>query len=92
MDHKSYPAYKSLAGVWKFDRYVLVIDHVQGDPFAAPSSLHVEVAHKDAKFPAAYYGEDCVRIALQDYLVRYPSSLSSIISKPKGQERADFSQ
>ena len=70
VDHKSYPAYKSLAGVWKFDRYVLVIDHVQGDPFAAPSSLHVEVAHKDAKFPAAYYGEDCVRIALQDYLVR----------------------
>lgn len=70
VDHKSYPAYKSLAGAWKFDRYVLVIDHVQGDPFAAPSSLHVEVAHKDAKFPAAYYGEDCVRIALQDYLVR----------------------
>lgn len=70
IDHKGYPAYKSLAGVWKFDRYTLVIDHVQGDPFASPSSLHVEISHALAKFPAAYYREDCARIALQDLLVR----------------------
>ena len=73
VDHKSYPAYKSLAGAWKFDRYVLVIDHVQGDPFAAPSSLHVEIAHREAGFPEAYYGKECARIALQDYLVRQMS-------------------
>lgn len=70
IDHKSYPAYKSLAGAWKFDRYTLVIDHVQGDPFASPSSLHVEIPHTLARFPAAYYGKDCSRIALQDFLVR----------------------
>ena len=70
IDHKSYPAYKSLAGAWKFDRYTLVIDHVQGDPFASPSSLHVEIPHGLAKFPAAYYAKDCSRIALQDFLVR----------------------
>lgn len=70
IDHKGYPAYKSLAGSWKFDRYTLVIDHVQGDPFASPSSLHVEIPHTLAKFPAAYYAEDCGRIALQDFLVR----------------------
>ena len=73
LDHKSYPAYKSLAGAWKFDKYTLVIDHVQGDPFASPSSLHVEVAHGQAGFPQSYYGEDCGRIALQDYLVRQMS-------------------
>ena len=70
IDHKGYPAYKSLAGAWKFDRYTLVIDHVQGDPFASPSSLHVEIPHALAKFPEAYYQKDCSRIALQDYLVR----------------------
>ncbi len=70
IDHKGYPAYKSLAGVWKFDRYTLVIDHVQGDPFASPSSLHVEIPHTLARFPAAYYEKDCARTALQDYLVR----------------------
>jgi len=73
VDHKSYPAYKSLAGAWKFDRYTLVIDHVQGDPFASPSSLHVEIAHGDAKFPPAFYQKDCMRIALQDHLVRLMS-------------------
>ena len=54
-------------------QYTLVIDHVQGDPFASPSSLHVEIPHSLAKFPAQYYKEDCCRIALQDYLTRQVS-------------------
>ena len=37
IDRKSYPAYKSLAGSWSFGTYTLNIEHVQGDPFAAPS-------------------------------------------------------
>ena len=36
IDHKSYPAYKSLRGIYGFGPYALSIDHVQGDPFAAP--------------------------------------------------------
>ena len=34
---KSYPAYKSLKGFYQFEQYILSIDHIQGDPFAAPS-------------------------------------------------------
>ena len=41
IDHKSYPAYKSLRGSYRFADYVLSIDHVQGDPFAAPSHVRV---------------------------------------------------
>ena len=37
INHKSYPAYKSTRGAYQFPRYTLSIDHVQGDPFAAPS-------------------------------------------------------
>lgn len=70
VDHKSYPAYKSLAGCYQFPKFLLSIDHVQGDPFASPSSLHVEILHKTAGFPAAYYEKDCSRIALQDHLTR----------------------
>ena len=33
IDHKSYPAYKSLAGAYHFGSFMLSIDHVQGDPF-----------------------------------------------------------
>ncbi len=75
IDHKSYPAYKSLAGAYQFGSFMLSIDHVQGDPFASPSSLHVEISHKDAGFPASYYARDCSRIALQDFLKRKLSSL-----------------
>lgn len=70
IDHKGYPAYKSLAGSYRFPGYDLYIDHVQGDPFASPSSLHVEVGHERAGIPQHYYQKDCARIALQDYLTR----------------------
>lgn len=70
VDHKSYPAYKSLGGSWQFPLYTLVIDHVQGDPFASPSALHAEIPLARAGFPGEYYKKDCMRIALQDFLTR----------------------
>ena len=36
---KGYPAYKELRGTYQFPNYLLYIDHVQGDPFASPSSI-----------------------------------------------------
>lgn len=67
---KSYPAYKDLRGIYSFGDYTLSIDHVQGDPFSAPSSLSVKIPLKTAGFPAHYYKERHTRIALQDYLNR----------------------
>ncbi len=85
IDHKSYPAYKSLAGVYQFNNFYLSIDHVQGDPFASPSSLHVEIPHKVAAFPTAYYEKDCSRIALQDFLTRqFASQFEDYNFKAKG--------
>ncbi|MDD3253209.1 MAG: ABC-ATPase domain-containing protein [Lachnospiraceae bacterium] len=85
MDHKSYPAYKSLAGAYQFESYVLVIDHVQGDPFASPSSVHVELSHRQAGFPEEYYRRSCGRIALQDYLTRrFAAQMEAYNFKAKG--------
>lgn len=67
---KSYPAYKSLRGTYQFEKYILSIDHVQGDPFASPSHISVKIAHRDAKFPAEYYKDDITKITLCDYLTR----------------------
>lgn len=75
IDRKSYPAYKSLAGNYQFKNYVLFIDHVQGDPFASPSSLRVELLLKNVGFPVSFYEKSCARIALQDFLTRRLSSL-----------------
>ena len=70
IDHKSYPAYKSLAGSWSFGHYTLNIEHVQGDPFAAPSQLSVTMDSQTAGFPAGYWGTSWNRTALEDYLLR----------------------
>lgn len=70
IDRKSYPAYKGTKGVYRFGKYALGIDHVQGDPFAAPSSLHIEVSGKVAAFPEYFYDEKWKQIALEDYLIR----------------------
>lgn len=70
IDRRSYPAYKSLAGNWSFGKYILNIEHVQGDPFAAPSQLSVTVDSRTAGFPTACWEAPWNRTALEDYLLR----------------------
>lgn len=70
IDHRGYPAYKDLKGEYDFRDYILSIDHVQGDPFAAPSKLSVHVTAEKAKFPDEYYENYVNRITLQDHLTR----------------------
>ncbi len=70
IDRRSYPAYKSLAGSWSFGRYVLNIEHVQGDPFAAPSQLSVDVDARTAGYPAGCWESPWNRTALEDWLLR----------------------
>lgn len=70
IDHKGYPAYKELRDRYDFGEYILSIDHVQGDPFAAPSRVSVHVPMEKAAFPQEYYKECSRRITLQDHLTR----------------------
>lgn len=70
IDHRGYPAYKDLRGEYSFGEYILSIDHVQGDPFAAPSRISVKVGKERAGLPEAYYDTPYKRVTLQDYLTR----------------------
>ena len=71
IDHRGYPAYKDLKGQYDFGDYVLSIDHVQGDPFAAPSQLSIHMSGRQAGFPGQLYALPCQRVALQDALTRH---------------------
>lgn len=85
IDHKGYPAYKDTKGNWQFEGYVLSIDHVQGDPFAAPSKVSVYVPGKLAAFPTELYDQKHKRIALQDYLIRqFAKQVQAFTFKAKG--------
>lgn len=85
IDHRGYPAYKELKERYDFGNYILSIDHVQGDPFAAPSRLSVLVTGKQAGFPENYYDTYHKRITLQDHLTRlFAGRLSSGSMQAKG--------
>lgn len=85
IDHKGYPAYKGLKGSYQFAQYKLCIDHVQGDPFAAPSRVSVEIKGAKAGFPASYYANKHRRIALEDHLLRlFHKEIEQFNFKAKG--------
>lgn len=70
IDGRGYKAYKSLEGDYKFSNYVLHIDHVQGDPFAAPSRIRVSLNSNFNKIPEELFDTNNKRIAVCDFLTR----------------------
>ena len=70
IDRRGYPAYKDVCGQYDFGDFVLSIDHVQGDPFASPSSMSVRVPNEVLHIPAGLWDEAHRRTALEDVLLR----------------------
>ena len=70
IDGKGYKSYKMLEGQYDFNKYVLSIDHVQGDPFAAPSRVRIIMNQKVSQIPRELFDKDYKRIAVQDFLTR----------------------
>lgn len=78
LDGKGYKSYKSIAGRYHFSdtavTFDLVIDHVQGDPFALPSRISIFVAHAQAQLPDDLWqhapNTRIRRVALEDFLRR----------------------
>lgn len=69
IEGRPYPAYKDTRGTYAFGPFLLSIDHVQGDPFAAPSDVSVLV--KDPGFPAEILRTRQTRIAAEDRILRF---------------------
>lgn len=85
INRRSYPAYKELRGSYQFPGFQLNIDHVQGDPFASPSKLSIQVKKSQAGFPVETYDKHYKRIALQDYLTRqFGKAVSGYMFQAKG--------
>ena len=70
IDGKGYKAYKVLEGKYDFKKYVLSIDHVQGDPFASPSRVRVIIDNKVAQIPEELFDNKNKEIAVCDFLTR----------------------
>ena len=70
INRKSYPAYKSLKGIYQFPDYLLSIDHVQGDPFASPSHVSIYVSRKRAAFPEFCFSSSPAKVSFQRLIKR----------------------
>lgn len=70
LDGQGYGAYKSLKGTYDAGQLLLHIEHVQGDPFAAPSRFRIEVRAGSAGFPTWTRSTRDRRRAAADYLNR----------------------
>lgn len=70
LDGKGYGAYKSLAGTYSFPLYKLVFDHIQADPFAPPSTMHLIIDKKKTGIPDDLLNSRSQRIAVADFLQR----------------------
>ncbi|MFV9567689.1 ABC-ATPase domain-containing protein [Thermoanaerobacter mathranii] len=78
MDGKGYKAYKDLEGEYEFEKFILYIDHVQGDPFASPSRIRIRVPQNIADFEFSMYNNPSRQVALEDFLIR---SVFEVIKK-----------
>jgi predicted ABC-class ATPase len=70
IDGRGYKAYKEIAGEYRFDEMELFVDHVQGDPFAAPSKIRLRVGQKVARIPSSLFDTEVRRVAAQDFIGR----------------------
>ncbi|CAD5967592.1 putative protein MJ1628 [Planktothrix tepida] len=84
LDNRGYKAYKDILGTYEFPDFTLIIDYVQGDPFAAPSKFRVHISPNVAGFPSELYRTRSREIALRDYLIREFDHTAREISSHRG--------
>ncbi|MBN2489968.1 MAG: ABC-ATPase domain-containing protein [Planctomycetes bacterium] len=70
IDGRGYGAYRDIAGRFDFGEFILFIDHVQADPFAAPSRVRVNLPAGIAALPPELYADAAGRVAVADFLAR----------------------
>ncbi len=70
IDGKGYKAYKDIEGSFEFGPFTLHVDHVQGDPFAAPSRLRFHIPLSKTGFAPSLFEHRIRRISFQDFIAR----------------------
>jgi len=81
IDGRGYKAYKEIRGVYEFQKYTLFIDHVQGDPFAAPSRIRVRADQQVSRIPSGLFRNRSRRVGVEDYLTRAFSDAIDAVAK-----------
>lgn len=70
LDGRGYAAYKEIRGAYAAADFRLLVDHVQGDPFAEPSRVRALVPPESARLPEWALVTEARRAAAADFLNR----------------------
>ncbi|MBF2027497.1 MAG: ABC-ATPase domain-containing protein [Oscillatoriales cyanobacterium C42_A2020_001] len=84
IDGQSYKAYKDLERQYHFPDFTLLIDRVQGDPFASPSQCRVRMPQANAKLPKFLYNSSSREVALRDFLTRQCDRVAHSLRQKRG--------
>jgi predicted ABC-class ATPase len=84
IDGQGYKAYKELRGTWAFPDFTLHVDHVQGDPFAAPSPVRVVLPPETAALEADVLASRSRRLGVASLLARRFSRTARGTAVPRG--------
>jgi predicted ABC-class ATPase len=88
LDGQGYKAYRTLAGAWAFEDFVLHVDHVQGDPFALPSRVRIHVSPEVAGFDASAYRTPQRALGTSCFLAHAFARAAASASRPRGTGRS----
>ncbi len=92
LDGRGYKAYRDLSRFYQLGHYQLEIAHVQGDPYAPPSRIHLRVSLENLGLVSELDQSPERTLALEDFLGRcldheiYSSGFSDIQIDRYGQE------
>ncbi|MFQ5717244.1 MAG: ABC-ATPase domain-containing protein, partial [Nitrospinales bacterium] len=71
IDGRGYKAYKVLQGkIFDYSPFRLKFEHVQGDPYAAPSRISVSIDLSATGFSGSLFDTPARKLAFEDYLLR----------------------
>lgn len=84
IDGRGYKAFLDIKGGWDFSDFHFFVDHVQSDPFAAPSRVHVDVPGQVAGFAPELLTSPARRIGLSCHLARVFADVAAITLTPRG--------
>jgi len=84
LDGKNYTAYKDIKETYHFMDFTLIIDYIQGDPFASPSRFRLQIPQHIAGFPRDTYYNKSRKIALADFLGRQFRATAYKLFKSRG--------
>lgn len=85
IDGRGYPAYKAIKGAYDFPIFRLIVDHVQGDPFAEPSRLRIVMPREAMGFPSWAASNPARRDAAADWLVRrFRARIAAVLHRAGG--------